>query len=1698
VPAAALGTIFCRPVRRSIPQLPPSQNSNNIVLQQLYAPSTSGGGWQYGYDYQLWLEIRPVSPPPPDNGCPYAGAEQCAGWNYIINVYQPYCTSSFAMTFLNKFSIIFPDGSHHVLHMYGYKDDDYYEYGPNGQPYTGCPTYSPLTKAPPTGSITYYTVDGTYVRLVMNLSNSSWTNNSWTMYFPDGRTVAGTGFTPTTMSDKNGNTITLQNLIDCTDVCGPPTTVLSDAFGRSITLQSNLNNQDVITQTWFPASAADPSPGNTGTLTWTVNWETVAPSQSLTYPCWYGYDVSELSCNGAAGGGLFSRAVQSIVLPQPPDGSNLQYQFNYACPVGGGPSDQCNTTTWGQMSDITLPSLATVHYDFTPYGARGSTSLLTTYILDKTEIWNDENDSPPTQRQEQWGYSFFAFGCNCSKITNPDGGVTETDFYALASASDLLTNKIIFPDGSTSQKVWAQNVPYDPGSEDQRVSLLNPYLQMEFDTLPNGTQTRGKVYTYDQNGNEVGVNEYDWFPSSQLTTTTIPACGGFCTVVTGLSSTAPAAVRQTSDTYMYTTPNAQPQTEFLASLTADNSNAYWNPAAPALLDLTVRSVVTGTGPGSVTEYSYDNHGNLTEKRLWDSGVAPAQPASLNSGNALLMDTTYDQYGNVTDTYDAQHTDTHYDYDGNSLYLVDKIVANGTPLQETTTYSFEPNTGVMLQTTDPNNLTTAFGYDRYARLVTSKETSGSTLERVTTNLYEDFNRRIAVKTDLNAPNDQALQSVTDYDQLGRVRLTRQLECTTATASALNCAAQSIDDDTTGIKVQTRYQSVPATNGYSAKLVSNPYRGGSNGAPTSAESTMGWTLSASDQMGRVVSAASFSGPTLPAPWSGGNAATTGTVTTTYNQDTVPSTGTITSPSNQDTVRTTDQAGHARVSASDGLGRLVVVREDPDNLNYITQYAYDVLDSLTNATQMNASGNMSRNFSYDSLKRLTQAQNPESGTINYSYRVGGALCSGDASAVCSHTDARNYTTTMTYDVLNRVAGKSYNDGATPSVTYCYDGSTSAQGCTTAPAGSNMVGRLTMVQNVPPNSSTPVSTTTYASFDALGRITASAQQPGSNAAYDFTYAYNPAGGMTTIHYPTGEVVNYAYDGAGRPLSVQESGTGNTVYANNVQYAPQGALAQMTMHPDPSTGQGGLVENASYNDRLQMTSVSAGSLLSLSYDYGSSSAVNNGNLLTQTLNASGNVAVQSYTYDNLNRLKTATETPSSAGSVCAGGAGWCQQYVFDQFGNRSVLAGTAPTYVVASSNTPQVATDNPTALLGHFPNNQSDICTTYDLAGNATVCPFATAVNYTYDAENRLVAADTTSFAYGGDGRRVSKTQGSTTTMYVYDAAGQLAAEYSTTPATGGTTYLTADNLGSTRLLTDSNSNVIERHDYLPFGEDIPAGMGFRTTALGYLNQGAPDGLTERFTGKERDAETGLDYFGARYLSSAQGRWMSPDWSTRPDPMPYADPSNPQTLNLYGYVQNNPLSLIDDGHDTLSPKTSRTEDEQLVKDRLWALGQELIGAGKALSNVVKEFGPHPERSEPAEPENEAQDMGYAVVGGAVIAEMVVNAFTSQPSRPSEDSGPPAPTEAYDRQKHYGTTPTEADRKAVGGSPDHDPALVKRYYEGDPARGEKPGHQQTPGERKASAADGSRMKKSTLKKQRQQGAEMARYSKQKKKEYGLK
>jgi RHS repeat-associated protein len=213
-----------------------------------------------------------------------------------------------------------------------------------------------------------------------------------------------------------------------------------------------------------------------------------------------------------------------------------------------------------------------------------------------------------------------------------------------------------------------------------------------------------------------------------------------------------------------------------------------------------------------------------------------------------------------------------------------------------------------------------------------------------------------------------------------------------------------------------------------------------------------------------------------------------------------------------------------------------------------------------------------------------------------------------------------------------------------------------------------------------------------------------------------------------------------------------------------------------------------------------------------------------------------------------------------------------------------------------------------------------YDLAGNQTSLQVATGSTrmFTYDAENRVVSANipnigAVTYAYDGDGRRVSKTvAGLPGSTFVYGATGNLVAEYGGASGYGQTAYVTADHLGSTRMAMSGTNpaTVLARYDYAPFGEELTSGLDGRNSPYqgNQYPMSTPDGMPNKYTSKERDAETGLDFFGTRYMSSAQGRWTSPDSINLTNERALL-PSN--TLNKYIYGGNNPLKYTDpDGRD--------------------------------------------------------------------------------------------------------------------------------------------------------------------------------------------
>jgi RHS repeat-associated protein len=380
-------------------------------------------------------------------------------------------------------------------------------------------------------------------------------------------------------------------------------------------------------------------------------------------------------------------------------------------------------------------------------------------------------------------------------------------------------------------------------------------------------------------------------------------------------------------------------------------------------------------------------------------------------------------------------------------------------------------------------------------------------------------------------------------------------------------------------------------------------------------------------------------------------------------------------------------------------------------------------------------------------------------------------------------------------------------------------------------------------------------------------------------------------------------YDNAGRLAGLKNQASGlfyggatATDPVNRIQYASHGSVKAMKLG-------NGKWHHTNFNERLQPIEIGLGanptdsSILRLDYGYGATN--NNGNVLSQRIVVSGAMDVrQDYGYDSLNRLWTASEFATSSGAQQ-----WQQTYDYDRWGNRAVNPGsmTIPNPIL----TPQLLTDFNTTN-----NRIQKAGFGYDVTGNLTKDPTTAPDAMVYDGENKQVsytkASLSTTYSYDGDGHRVKKVENpgspaQVTTLYVYNAGGQLIAEYSTStaspPGGGGTSYLTTDHLGSTRVVTKQDGSVKARYDYLPFGEELGAGS-LRTVPIGYS---AADATRQKFTQKERDAESGLDYFLARYYSSAQGRFTSSDPT-----LLSVNGTNPQTWNRYAYVLNNPLLFVD------------------------------------------------------------------------------------------------------------------------------------------------------------------------------------------------
>ena len=578
-------------------------------------------------------------------------------------------------------------------------------------------------------------------------------------------------------------------------------------------------------------------------------------------------------------------------------------------------------------------------------------------------------------------------------------------------------------------------------------------------------------------------------------------------------------------------------------------------------------------------------------------------------------------------------------------------------------------------------------------------------------------------------------------------------------------------------------------------------------------------------------------------------------------------------ENTVTVTDSAGKQRKSVSDGLGRITSV-DEPDvtngnSLTQVTSYVYSVLDDIQTATQ----GVQTRTSVYDDMGRLTSATTPESGTVSFQYN--------SFDLVTQRTDARGVITTYSYDGLNRLTQVTYNVGttgvpATHSVTYAY-------GTNQAQFNDGRV--ITMTDGTGTESYT---------YDLLGRTT-QIQKTIGGQTYQTNYAYNLASELTSITYPSGRVVEQSVDAIGRLCEVAAQTTGcassPSPYATDFAYNPAFEITGFNY------GNGVTAAFTYSPDRLQLAglgySKGAQTLFGLNYWYKQDSTNcpagqtnDNGQIqcITDNVDSGRNVT---YTYDALARLSTALTKGSTNYPK------WGLSFTYDRYGNRTAQTVTAGSQVPSNS----LSFANPGGAQTNHADNYG-----YDASGNMTNDGLNTLV---YDGENRVTSSSGSNgsgaYSYDGNGLRVEKTSGSTTTVYIFSGA-KVIAEYvngasPTNPTreyvyAGGallasisattTTYYHQDHL-SNRLVTDSTGAVAENLGAYPYGESW-----YNTSSEKWL-----------FTSYERDAESGNDYAMARYDVNRLGRFASPDPVS-------GSAADPQSLNRYAYVRNDPINYTD------------------------------------------------------------------------------------------------------------------------------------------------------------------------------------------------
>lgn len=879
-----------------------------------------------------------------------------------------------------------------------------------------------------------------------------------------------------------------------------------------------------------------------------------------------------------------------------------------------------------------------------------------------------------------------------------------------------------------------------------------------------------------------------------------------------------------------------------------------------------------------------------QKSFYDSRWNLIRQESSPDGTAFIktVRNDYDGYGNIVRITDANDHWRQIGYD--PLFHTFPVSETIGGLGLTMSAGYDYGLGVVTSFTDFNQNTTSFGYDTFGRLTSIVKPGDSAAFPTQSFDYSLASpvSGIATKSREQSGQGGTYDSIAYFDGLGR-------------------KLQARSEGTKGRWVVNEAATFNQRKGIARKWL--PYFAASSayGAPAPALVSTAFSYDPKGRSVREVNPDGSFRSTLYQPLS----------KTVFDEE--------------DNAPASSHAATPHTFVSDGLERLVEVRERNGSATYTTRYGYDGLNNLTKITD-NA-GNV-KTMLFDGLGRKTHMYDPDKHDMSYSYDPAGNLL--------STTDARKQTVSYTYDEANRIVSENFNG---VKVRYHYD----ADLPPSYPFLTNGKGKLTWVEDEAGRE--------YYSYDRRGNVVMKARE-----SADFTFVnrmgYDAMDRLASLTYPDGYTITYAYNSMNQLESIPG-------FVSAIDYHPTGQKSGFSYA-------NGIESGYLYDNRQRLASLKSGLgakvLQNLAYGYDRVSnitSIGDGRSARTPEDLS-----RAFVYDDLYRLTLAK----------AQAAGWQESYQYNSIGNMtyksdlgnmayglngagphalSTAAGITYGYDVngnIAAKTPgfTYAFDHRDRMASaHRTTDGGNVIYTYDYKGNRvtkTVTAGAASGTTIYAdkysevrggqfikqifAGDRLVARISTPFSAGS---LVTRTRslasgdfdtapadgiitlaeikakgikpGALDTMTVadtlnihyqnretkpallpYSTLAQAVHELNAAPQSTGTVdFYLPDHLGSASIVTDAAGAVVEESVFYPYGKDRKRSGAYKSEY--------------RFTGKELDDETGLHYFGARYYDSVTGRFVSVDPIYASSPLVGLD--NPQLLSSYSYPRG-PINYVD------------------------------------------------------------------------------------------------------------------------------------------------------------------------------------------------